>query len=135
MLSQTPKLQQRRALHARLPNGASVEHACIPLCSAVTVAFWTVDSREVANILTYGGVQAGQYTLGVYAAWYRDLMIYVVPLGCVTYFPVVTLLGRHDTLGAPDWLGLVSPVFGVAFLGVALWVWGFGVRRYTSTGS
>ncbi|HEY5107732.1 MAG TPA: ABC-2 family transporter protein [Caulobacteraceae bacterium] len=100
-----------------------------------TLAFWTVESLEIANILTYGGVQAGEYPLGVYAAWFRDLLIFVVPIGCVAYFPVVALLGRHDPLGAPDWFLPVSPVLGLVFLAVSLWVWGFGVRRYASSGS
>jgi ABC-2 type transport system permease protein len=47
----------------------------------------------------------------------------------------VALLGRHDPLGAPDGFLPLSPAFGVVFLAVAFWVWGFGVRRYTSTGS
>jgi ABC-type uncharacterized transport system permease subunit len=40
------------------------------------------------------------------------------------------VLGRP----VPSWAAF-SPVFGFVFLGVALWVWRFGVRRYTSTGS
>jgi ABC-2 type transport system permease protein len=100
-----------------------------------TLSFWTVEGLEVANIVTYGGVQAGQYPLDAYAAWFRDLLIFIVPIGCVAYFPVVGLLGRHDPLGAPDWFLPLSPAFGLVFLGVALWAWGFGVRRYRSTGS
>ena len=34
-----------------------------------TLAFWTVDSLEVAKTLTYGGVEAGQYPLDIYARW------------------------------------------------------------------
>ena len=100
-----------------------------------TLAFWTVESLEIANVVTYGGVEASQYPLGVYAGWFRDFLIFIVPLGCVTYFPVVALLGRHDPLGAPDWFLPLSPALGFAFLGVSLWAWRFGVRRYASTGS
>ena len=100
-----------------------------------TLAFWTVESLEVANILTYGGVEASQYPLSVYAAWFRDVLIFVVPLGCVGYFPMVLVLGHADPLGAPAWFMAASPALGFAFLGVALWVWGFGVRHYTSTGT
>jgi ABC-2 type transport system permease protein len=100
-----------------------------------TLAFWTVESLEVANILTYGGVQAAQYPLGVYAGWFRSILIYIVPIGCVAYFPIVAVLGRHDPLGFPDWFLPLSPAFGLVFLAVSLWIWGFGVRRYTSTGS
>ena len=100
-----------------------------------TLSFWTVDALEVANILTYGGVQAGQYPLNVYAAWFRDLLIFIVPIGCVAYFPVVALLGAHDPLGAPAWLLPLTPAAGFLFLAVALRVWGVGVAKYASTGS
>jgi len=108
---------------------------CGLLVFQATLAFWTVESLEIANVLTYGGVQAAQFPLSLYAPWFRGFLIFVVPLGCVAYFPVVALLGRHYPLGAPDWFLPVSPVFGVLFLVVALWSWGFGVRRYTSSGS
>jgi ABC-2 type transport system permease protein len=100
-----------------------------------TLSFWTVDALEVANILTYGGVQAGQYPLSVYAAWFRNLLIFVVPIGCVAYFPVVALLGLRDPLGAPPWLLPLTPASGFLFLAVALRVWGLGVAKYASTGS
>jgi ABC-2 type transport system permease protein len=100
-----------------------------------TLAFWTVESLEIANTVTYGGVEAAQYPLGVYARWFRDFLIFVVPIGCVAYLPVVALLGRHDPLGAPDWVLPLAPAFAFAFLLASLWVWGFGVRRYASTGS
>ena len=69
-----------------------------------TLSFWTVESLEVVNVLTYGGEAAAQYPLNVYAAWFRDLLIFAVPLGCVTYLPVLAALGRPDPLGAPAWL-------------------------------
>jgi ABC-2 type transport system permease protein len=100
-----------------------------------TLSFWTIESLEVANVLTYGGVQAAQFPLNLYAPWFRGFLIFVVPLGCVAYFPVVALLARHDPLGAPDWFLPLSPIFGFVFLGLAFWVWRFGVRHYASTGS
>lgn len=100
-----------------------------------TLAFWTVESLEVANILTYGGVQAAQYPLSIYAGWFRRFLTLVVPVACVAYFPVVAILDRPDPLGSPAWLGPVAPLAGFAFLALSLWVWRFGVSKYTSTGS
>jgi ABC-2 type transport system permease protein len=97
-----------------------------------TLAFWTVESLEIANTLTYGGVEAGQYPLDIYARWFRNFLVYVVPIGCVVYLPVASVLGRAR--GAA-WIGWLAPLAGFAFLAVSLWVWRFGVRRYTSTGS
>ena len=100
-----------------------------------TLAFWTVESLEIVNVISYGGVEAAQYPLNIYAAWLREFLIFVIPIGCVAYFPVVAALGRPDPLGAPFWLMAASPAVGFLFLGVCLWIFGFGVRRYTSTGS
>ena len=100
-----------------------------------TLAFWTVESLEIANTLTYGGVEAAQYPLDLYARWFRNFLIFVVPLGCVSYFPVAAVLGKAGRTGLPTQLLQLTPASGFAFLGVALWVWRYGVRHYTSTGS
>jgi len=100
-----------------------------------TLAFWTTESLEVANVLTYGGVEAAQYPLAIYAAWFRRLLTFAVPLACVAYYPVLAILGRGDPLGAPGWVGWASPLAGFAFLGLSFMAWKAGVRRYTSTGS
>lgn len=100
-----------------------------------TLAFWTVESLELVNTITYGGIEAAQYPLDIYAAWFRKFLIYVVPLGCVIYFPVAAVLGRSDMTGLPAWAGALTPLAGFAFLAVAFLVWSRGVAHYTSTGS
>ena len=73
--------------------------------------------------------------MDIYARWFRQFLTFVVPIGCVSYYPALAILGRRDPLGAPAWFTEVSPVIGFLFLGVSLWVWRFGVRHYASTGS
>jgi ABC-2 type transport system permease protein len=101
-----------------------------------TLAFWTVESLEVANVFTYGGVFAGQYPLSIYRGWFRRLFTFVIPLAAVNYFPALAILGRRDeALGCPAWFGWVAPLAGILFLAVTLRVWRFGVAHYRSTGS
>ncbi|MBB1602995.1 ABC transporter permease [Variovorax sp. UMC13] len=100
-----------------------------------TLAFWTVESLEVANVLTYGGVQAAQYPLALYANWFRRVLTFVVPLACVAYYPALAILGKADPLGAPAWMGALSPLAGFVFLAAAFGAWRLGLRRYASTGS
>jgi ABC-2 type transport system permease protein len=100
-----------------------------------TLAFWTVDSLEIMNVLSYGGVQAAQYPLNIYAAWFRRVLTFGVPLACVAYYPVLAILRRSDPLGAPDWLLPLTPLAGFAFLAVSFVAWRAGMARYTSTGS
>jgi ABC-2 type transport system permease protein len=100
-----------------------------------TLAFWTIESLEVMNTMTYGGVETAQYPLSIYRDWFRKFFTFVVPLAWVSYYPGLALVGRTDPLGAPSWAGWISPLFGLAFLWVATRVWRFGVRHYLSTGS
>ena len=100
-----------------------------------TLSFWTVESLEVANVLSYGGVQAAQYPLALYARWFRRVLTFAVPLACVAYYPVLAILGKADPLGAPGWAGMVSPLAGFVFLAAAFGAWRIGLRHYASTGS
>jgi ABC-2 type transport system permease protein len=100
-----------------------------------TLAFWTVESLEVVNVITYGGVQAAQYPMNIYAAWFRRLLTFGVPLACIAYYPVLAILNRSDPLGAPDWLLPFTPLAGFVFLALAFVAWRAGMARYTSTGS
>jgi viologen exporter family transport system permease protein len=100
-----------------------------------TSAFWTTESLEVWNAFTYGGVTMSQYPIPIYRPWFRQIFTYVIPLGCVTYFPVLAVLDRPDPLGTSTLLQTLAPLAGVAFLLVALQAWKLGVRHYRSTGS
>lgn len=99
------------------------------------MSFWTVEGLEIANVLTYGGVEAAQYPLAIYARWFRRLLIFGVPLGAVAYFPVLAILDKADPLGTPGWLHAFTPVCGFGFLALTFVAFGLGVRRYTSAGS
>jgi ABC-2 type transport system permease protein len=116
-----------------LAGGVALFFAIVVLQGAMS--FWTIESLEVMNVVTYGGVQAAQFPLSLYNGWLRGALTFVVPIACVAYFPILLILGRSDPLGTPAWFGAVSPVAGFVFLGVAFVAWRFGVRHYTSTGS
>jgi ABC-2 type transport system permease protein len=100
-----------------------------------TMAFWTIESLEIMNTVTYGGVETAQYPLAIYHPWFRRFFTFIVPLACVCYYPALAIMDKPCPTGAPTWLGWFSPVAGLAFLVVALQVWKVGVRHYRSTGS
>jgi ABC-2 type transport system permease protein len=116
-----------------LVGGASVFYGLFIL--QATMCFWTVESLEVMNALTYGGTEAAQYPLSLYRRWFRDFFTVVVPLAFVSYVPAGVLLERATTPVLPDVVRWCSPLAGVAFLAACLVVWRFGERRYVSTGS
>lgn len=96
------------------------------------MSFWTIESLEIANILTHGGTETGQYPLDIYRSWFRMFFTFVVPLACANILPLNVILRRPHALPV---LGSLSPLLGLLFLGLALLAWRQGVRHYHSTGS
>jgi ABC-2 type transport system permease protein len=116
-----------------------------PVCGAVffgslfvagaTVAFYWIDSGELANSFTYGGRTFTQYPITVYSGLFRRLFAYGLGFAFVAYYPGLLLLDRPDPLGAPAWLGWSSPAVAALAVGLAVLAWRTGVRHYRSTGS
>lgn len=96
------------------------------------ISFWTVETLEIMNITTYGGLQMGQYPITIYTKPFRLFFTFLVPIACVAYYPIATWL-RHETV--PLFLGMIAPLAGILFLIIACKFWSYGVKHYTSTGS
>ena len=126
-------LAKAALLAASVVGGACLFFGLVAL--QATLAFWTTETLEIMNTVTYGGVQTTQYPLSVYRPWFRRFFTFGAPLACVSYFPAVAIMGVADPLGAPVWFQYASPLVGAGFLLVALRAWEFGARRYVSTGS
>jgi ABC-2 type transport system permease protein len=99
-----------------------------------TMAFWTIESLEMMNTVTYGGVETASYPLSIYRPWFRRFFTFCVPLASINFLPAHALLSR-SVPGTSGWLLWLTPLVGVAFLGISLQLWRFGVRHYRSTGS
>jgi len=98
-----------------------------------TMCFWTIESLELMNILTYGGSEAAQYPLSIYRPWLRNLFTWLVPLACIAYVPSAAIFARPGAI--VPLLSWLSPLAGVVFLALSLRVWRIGVRHYCSTGT
>jgi ABC-2 type transport system permease protein len=99
------------------------------------ISFWTVESLEVMNILTYGGQMMTSYPMHIFQDWLRSIFTFVIPMAFVNYYPTLWLLGKPDPLGLPTWLAFLSPIVCLIVFGVGVWMWRFGARHYQSTGS
>ncbi len=97
-----------------------------------TLSFWTIEAIELMNVATYGGLQTGQYPISIYAKPFRLIFTLLIPIACVAYYPVASLLQRE---AIPLWLGALFPTAGPLFLYLTCQFWRFGVRHYRSTGS
>lgn len=99
------------------------------------VSFWTVDSLEAMNILTYGGQTLTSYPMHIFQDWLRAIFTIVIPMAFVTYYPALWLLDKPDPLGGPAWLAFLSPLVCLLVFGAGVWMWSFGARHYQSTGT
>lgn len=94
------------------------------------VSFWFEDRIGVHppawNLLAFG-----RYPLSIYSGFIQFFLSWIIPFGFATFYPSVRLLHRGGYLGyAP-----LVPVVTAVFLGLAILLWNFGVRHYSSTGS
>lgn len=103
--------------------------------ASAAACFWTVQSLEVFNAFTYGGVEMTQYPISVYPGWLRNLFLYFVPLGFGCYVPAARLLGKDNGLGIPDAFSFAAPLVAAVFFFFCLRFWNLGMNRYQSTGS
>ncbi|MGW5054446.1 ABC transporter permease [Actinokineospora sp. NPDC004072] len=101
-----------------------------------TVAFWWVESGEVANAFTYGGRDFTSYPLTMYGSGaFGRFFAFGAGFAFVAYLPALALLDVPDPMGVPDWLRWCSPLTAAVAATAAAAVWRVGVRHYRSTGS
>jgi ABC-2 type transport system permease protein len=105
------------------------------LLLGATLCFWTVESTELLNILTYGGRDMLSYPLVIYNQLLQRFFLFVVPLAFGSFVPTCYLLGRPLPFGLPAEIVFAAPLVALAFAVVAIATWRFGVHRYQSTGS
>lgn len=122
------------ALLVVTPLAGALIFAAVFVASA-SVAFWWIEAGEIANGVTYGGLQFTQYPITIYGAVLRRVFAYGIGFAFVAYYPALALLDRPDPLGGPAALGYAAPIVGLAAALGAGVVWRMGLRQYRSTGS
>src|SRR5579885_1410730 len=114
-------------------SGAVVFTAILLL--GATMCFWTVETTELTNILTYGGREMLSYPITIYSQTLQRFFLFVVPLAFGSYVPTCYILGRPLPFSIPSSVVFGVPLIALVFALVAGMIWSFGVHRYQSTGS
>lgn len=100
-----------------------------------SITFWTVESVEAMNILTYGGNFLISYPMSIYQDWLRRLFTFVIPAIFLNYYPALYFLDKEDPFNFPYIAHFLAPVAGVFIFLLALLFWRFALKHYQSTGS
>jgi ABC-2 type transport system permease protein len=103
--------------------------------TGAAITFWTVESIEVVNILTYGGTEMMSYPMHIYQDWMRRFFTYVIPAIFLNYYPALYFLDKPDPFGLPSFVHFLSPLVGFGVLVVGLGFWNYGISHYQSTGT
>lgn len=101
---------------------------------AASIAFFVLDSDEIANAVTYGGSYAARQPASVFPIPLRAVFAFVVPVAFVGYLPTLVLLGLGGPALLPAGLAWALPLVAALFWGVALVCWRAGMRHYQSGG-
>lgn len=105
------------------------------LLLGATVCFWTVETTELTNILTYGSRDMLSYPMTIYNQTMQRFFLFIVPVSFSSYVPACYILERALPFGLPPQIVFVAPVAALLFAALAGVLWRIGVRHYQSTGS
>lgn len=94
-------------------------------------SFWTIEGMEFMNIISDGGREVSSYPISIYQKWFANIFTYIIPFGCVNYFPLLYLFDKPNV---PTWYSL-TPIVTIVFLMLSFLVWKIGLKQYASTGS
>lgn len=109
-------------------SGAVLGFAVMLMVACLSFRFTNVQS--VMFPVGWFGLFA-RYPVGIYAVPLRFVLTWVLPYAMSGFYPAAFLL-RGDEY---QFYGLLAPVIGFLFLGLALGVWRLALRHYHSTGS
>lgn len=94
------------------------------------LSFWFINTFSLMQTMAWMN-QFGQYPVTILGLPLQFLFTWVLPYAMMGFFPTAFLL-RGDEY---RFYGLLAPMMGWLFLGLALWVWQIAIGRYQSTGS
>ena len=95
------------------------------------IAFFSIKSLDWIFILTNASYQVARCPVPYLPRILYHVFTFFLPMLVISYYPASALCGW----GEPLWTGWMALPAGLAFLGISLAVWRFGVRHYKSTGS
>ena len=100
------------------------------LVLSAAYCFITIKGLEVRNVFTCGCRDMAQYPIGIFNRGIMFLLTYIIPLGCINYYPLLYLLGKSNNV-----LYIFSPFLTVIYLIPCILIFYKGINKYTSTGS
>jgi ABC-2 type transport system permease protein len=109
--------------------GGALVYASIFIMLA-TISFWS-DSRTGIMPMMYNIGNYGRYPVDIYNKVIRFVLTWVLPFAFVGVYPSAYFLGKEEWYS----FAFLTPVMGVVFFLVAIYLWNVGVTKYRGAGN
>jgi ABC-2 type transport system permease protein len=94
------------------------------------LAFWLGDVSRIQSLFMISG-ELERYPLTLFPSWLQQMMTWIIPIGLISTFPVLVLLGRVEMAASYLLIGIsLLVVWGSIFS----LMWSRALRRYESFG-
>ncbi|WP_053363199.1 ABC-2 family transporter protein [Bacillus sp. FJAT-27251] len=98
--------------------------------SIATIGFWS-DSRTDIMPMMYNISNYGRYPVNIYHKIIRFVLTWILPFAFVGVYPAAYFLNKQEWFG----YAFFTPVMGLIFFSIAVFLWNAGVKRYRGAGN
>ena len=95
-----------------------------------SIGFWS-DARTSIMPMMYNIGNYGRYPVNIYNKVIRFILTWVLPFAFVGVYPAAYFLGRTEWY----FYAFLTPVVGLVFIMIAIFVWNIGVTKYRGAGN
>lgn len=99
--------------------------------TAISAIGFFSDSKTGISPMIWNIQNYGRYPVDIYNSVIRFILTWILPFAFVGVYPSSYFLGREE-LYMYVWL---TPIMGIVFFGMGLFVWNLGVKNYRGAGS
>lgn len=94
-------------------------------------AFWINAPFSTFAFSLHSLGELARFPITIYALGIRAVITFVLPFAFVSFFPAAAVLGH----GSSAWVGLLTPLVAAYCVGMGVWLFRRGLRRYESAGA
>ncbi|MBM7572326.1 ABC transporter permease [Aquibacillus albus] len=94
------------------------------------ISFWS-DSRTSIMPMMYNIGNYGRYPVDIYNQVIRFILTWILPFAFVGVYPSAYFLGKEEWYS----YAFMTPVIGIVFFTISVFVWNIGVTKYRGAGN
>lgn len=100
-----------------------------------SLSFYFIKSGNIREVFYWNMRKFAVYPISIFPKIVQYIMIYVVPLAFVNYFPAQFLLMKADMVQYPEMFLYITPIIGIMMYLLAYLFWRISLRCYKSSGN